>query len=57
MNYEKKDKNGLNGFIMLTHIGTDPRRTDKFYNKMDSLVTELKAKGYKFVTINQLIGK
>lgn len=56
MNYEKKDKNGLKGYILLTHIGTDPRRMDKFYNKMDSLITELKGKGYKFVPITKLLG-
>ena len=52
---EKTDPNGLNGFILLIHFGTDPKRTDKFYNYLDRLVTELKQKGYKFTTIDNLL--
>ncbi|HEX8332886.1 MAG TPA: polysaccharide deacetylase family protein [Segetibacter sp.] len=52
---EKSDVNGLNGFILLLHIGTDPRRTDKFYNKLDDLLKELKKKGYKFTTIADIL--
>lgn len=52
---EAKYKNGLNGFILLTHIGSDPRRTDKFYNKLDQLITELKKKGYKFVRVDGMV--
>ena len=48
LNYELKETNGLNGFILLTHIGTDVRRTDKFYNKLDELISILKERGYKF---------
>ncbi len=48
MEYEKKDPNGLNGFILLIHIGTHPSRTDKFYNKLDELIIGLKEKGYLF---------
>jgi hypothetical protein len=48
---EQQDINGLNGFILLLHIGTDPRRTDKFYNKLNSLIIELNKKGYEFTTI------
>lgn len=54
-NYEKKDPNGLNGFILLIHIGTDPRRTDKFYDRLDPLLRDLKCKGYTFVTITALL--
>lgn len=53
--YELKDPNGLNGFILLIHIGTDPRRTDKFYTHLDSLLNELKEKGYQFVRIDELL--
>ena len=55
MAYEKQDTHGLNGFILLTHIGTDVRRTDKFYNKLDSLINALTNIGYSFVTIDQLL--
>lgn len=48
------DPNGLNGFILLMHIGTDPRRTDKFYNRIDELLGELKKRGYSFVSLKQI---
>ena len=48
--YEKRDPHGLNGCILLTHPGTDPRRTDRFYDRLDELITLLKKKGYVFTT-------
>jgi peptidoglycan/xylan/chitin deacetylase (PgdA/CDA1 family) len=53
---EQKDPQGLNGFILLIHIGTDPRRTDKFYLRLDDLLSELQSKGYRFVRIDELLG-
>ncbi len=52
---KEKDVNGLNGFILLIHFGTDPRRTDKFYTRLDELLLALKKKGYKFTTISDMI--
>jgi peptidoglycan/xylan/chitin deacetylase (PgdA/CDA1 family) len=57
LNYEKKDPHGLNGFILLTHPGTDPRRPDKFYNKLDELITVLQKKGYKFTQLSKAINE
>jgi len=57
IDYEARDPNGLNGFILLVHIGTDPGRTDKFYNMLDELIRDLKAKGYTFVGIDELLDK
>lgn len=56
LDYEKTSRNGLNGFILLLHIGTDPRRTDKFYFYLPSLLKEIKKKGYRFVRIDELPG-
>lgn len=53
--YEQKDENGLNGFILLSHIGTDPRRGEKFYNELPRLIHALKDKGYRFVRIDELL--
>mgnify|MGYP001571989943 CR=1 FL=1 len=53
--YERKDPNGLNGFILLIHIGTDPERADKFYMKLEDLIRELKARGYALVRIDELL--
>lgn len=44
--FEKKDPNGLNGCIILIHLGTAPERTDKFYNRLGELLTWLKKNGY-----------
>jgi len=55
--YEKKDPNGLNGFILLIHIGTDPRRTDKFYSRLGELLSALTGKGYRFTRIDKLLEK
>ena len=46
--YESTERNGLNGFLLLSHIGTDGKRRDKFYNKLDGLIGELKRRGYAF---------
>ena len=48
---------GLNGFILLIHIGSDPRRTEKFYTELDELLNELDAKGYKFVRVDEMLDK
>lgn len=50
-------KNTLNGFIMLIHIGSDPKRTEKFYTKLDELIEELENKGYEFVRIDEMLDK
>jgi endoglucanase len=55
MDYETKEKDGLNGFILLVHIGVSPARTDKFYQYLKPLIKELKAKNYTFVRIDQLL--
>ena len=53
--YEAKSKHGLNGFILLIHIGTDARRRDKFYGRLGTLINELKSKEYLFVRIDELL--
>jgi endoglucanase len=53
LNYEKRES--LNGFILLVHIGTDPRRKDKLYNQLGKLIDELKIRGYSFQRIDDLL--
>ncbi|WP_029278095.1 glycoside hydrolase family 9 protein [Pedobacter borealis] len=50
--FNETKPNGLNGFILLLHIGTDARRTDKFYNKLAKLITYLKKADYKLTRID-----
>ncbi|WP_461630987.1 glycoside hydrolase family 9 protein [Labilibaculum euxinus] len=51
--FEINDPNGLNGCVILVHLGTDPARTDKFYNRMKELIISLKKKGYKFARFGE----
>ena len=53
--YEANSYKGLNGFILLIHIGTDPDREDKFYNRLEELIIYLKNKGYQIRTLNELL--
>jgi endoglucanase len=46
---------GMNGFILLVHIGTDPRRKDKLYTRLGKLIDEMKAKGYAFQRVDDLL--
>ncbi|WP_041617471.1 glycoside hydrolase family 9 protein [Spirosoma linguale] len=52
--YEQKKPAGLNGFILLMHIGVAPNRTDKLYDHLDELIAELRQKGYAFVRVDAL---
>lgn len=54
-NYEAKNASGLNGFILLSHIGAGPARTDKFYDRLDELIEFLKGKEYELVRIDELL--
>jgi len=52
--YEAQHPSGLNGFIVLIHLGTDPRRMDKFYHRLPELIETLTLKGYVFKRIDKL---
>lgn len=51
--YEQCDPHGLNGFILLLHLGSG--RKDPFHTKLPALCDELKARGYEFVRIDELL--
>lgn len=55
IDYENRSPNGMNGFILLVHLGTEPSRTDKFYYKLPELIKALKNKGYNFERIDSLL--
>jgi len=46
---------GLNGFILLLHVGTDPKRRDKFYHHLPQLLKLLKSKNYSLKKIDELL--
>ncbi len=51
---EYEQSKGMNGFILLLHIGTAPERTDKLYARLGELLDTLTDKGYSFVRIDGL---
>ena len=53
--YNETKKGALNGVILLIHAGTDPRRKDKLYNRLDELIGYLKKEGYQFKRIDELL--
>ena len=53
---EQADPDGLNGFLLLMHIGAGPGRKDKFFLRLEPLLTELETRGYRFVRVDELIG-
>ena len=48
LQFEKTEERGLNGFILLLHVGVGDKRTDKFWARLNDLITELKRRGYQF---------
>jgi peptidoglycan/xylan/chitin deacetylase (PgdA/CDA1 family) len=55
VDYDRSHLGGLNGVILLMHIGTDSKRTDKFYDQLPRLLQYLRQRGYAFKTIDQLL--
>lgn len=48
---EIESTQGLNGYILVFHIGSDSKRKDKFYPKLNALLTNLTKEGYEFVDL------
>lgn len=53
--FDKSRSAGLNGFILLLHIGTDSGRTDKFYNRLPELLKYFISKGYQFQRVDEML--
>lgn len=51
---ERDDPNGLNGFMLLFHVGAGPGRADKFHRRFGELLDALAGKGYSFVAVDEL---
>lgn len=51
--YERKDPHGLNGFVLLLHLGSG--RRDPFHPQLGKLCDELKGRGYEFVRVDELL--
>jgi endoglucanase len=53
--FEIESTSGINGSIILVHVGTDPRRKDKLYDRLSEIIGRLKAKGYEFVRVDAML--
>jgi peptidoglycan/xylan/chitin deacetylase (PgdA/CDA1 family) len=51
--YERKDPHGLNGFLLLLHLGSG--RRDPFHPRLGALCDELSRRGYEFVRVDELL--
>jgi peptidoglycan/xylan/chitin deacetylase (PgdA/CDA1 family) len=51
--YERKDPHGLNGFLLLMHLGSG--RKDPFHPLLGPLCDELQKRGYRFERIDGLL--
>ena len=52
---EENDPHGLNGFLLLMHVGAGPGRKDKFFLRLDDLLNELEQRGYEFVRVDEML--
>ena len=55
LNKEQSDPKGLNGFLLLLHLGAGPGRADKFHPLLGELLDALTRKGYQFVAVTELL--
>ena len=53
--YEKTNPHGLNGYILLLHLGSG--RKDPFHPRLGALCDELRNRGYQFERIDELLSK
>jgi peptidoglycan/xylan/chitin deacetylase (PgdA/CDA1 family) len=51
--YERKDPRGLNGFLLLFHLGS--KRADKMHPLIGPLLDELKSRGYTFLRVDEML--
>ena len=49
--FEVEKEKGLAGNLLLIHLGTDAKRTDKFYHRLDDIILRLKKLGYRLESL------
>ena len=52
---QQDKRDGLNGCLLLLHLGSGPERKDKMYRRFGDLLDQLQARGYQFVTVDELL--
>ena len=55
---EAEAPDGLNGFLLLMHVGAGPKRTrDRPAEGLGALLDTLKSRGYRFVTVDAMVDR
>lgn len=57
LDYESSHADGLNGFLLLSHVGAGAKRTDKFFKRLPALLDELTRRGYSFVRVDEMLAQ
>lgn len=52
---ERVDPRGLDGFLLLMHVGAGPGRRDKMHDRFGELLDTLAGRGYAFVRVDALL--
>jgi len=52
---EREDPHGLNGYLLLLHVGAGPGRADTMHERLGGLLDDLSARGYRFVRVDDLL--
>lgn len=55
LEYEKREADGLNGFLLLMHLGAGADRTDKMHRLIPALLDALLKRGYTFLRVDELL--
>ncbi len=55
LRHEAEAPRGLNGFLLLLHLGAGPGRADKMHARLPELLDQLRQRGYEFVRVDELL--
>jgi peptidoglycan/xylan/chitin deacetylase (PgdA/CDA1 family) len=56
LEFEARPPDGLNGFLLLLHVGVGPERTDKMHRYVGRLADDLRRRDYRLVRVDELLG-
>ncbi|HNS20468.1 MAG TPA: glycoside hydrolase family 9 protein [Sedimentisphaerales bacterium] len=54
---ESEDPAGLNGFLLLLHLGSGPERVDKMHVRLPELLSRLQERGYALERVDRLLDR
>ncbi len=51
--WDFEERRGLNGAVVILHLGTQPARTDKLYHHLPAIIDTLRARGYTIERVDR----